>query len=186
MSAFTRLPALITADELLRMPNDGRRCELVAGVLRELPFRGMAEGALLADLGLSLGNHVDRHDLGQLYAAGTGFHIASDPDTVLAAGISFVCRERLEGHERSAGYFPGAPDLAVEVVSPALAGSDSEAKAADWLAAGCRMVVVVNLERRAATVYRSRDDIRLLTENDVLNGGDVVPGWQLPLRELFG
>jgi hypothetical protein len=61
-----------------------------------------------------------------------------------------------------------------------------DVKVNSWLSAGCRMAVVVNPARRGAIVYRPDSEILLLSENDVLDGGDVVPGWRLPLRELFG
>lgn len=140
---------------------------------------------MLATVGMELADHVDGHDLGEVYAAGTGFQLTSNPDTVLAAGLGFVCRERLAGRAPSEGYFPGAPDLAIEAVPPSASPGGVGAKAADWLAAGCRMVVLVNLTDRTAAVYRPRTDVVLLTEDDELDGGDVVPGWRLPVREIF-
>jgi Uma2 family endonuclease len=140
---------------------------------------------MLARLSMELSAHVDRHDLGEVYAAGTGFQLASHPDTVLAPAVSFVRRERLAGRPLSDGYFPGAPDLAVEVVSPSASPGAVEAKAADWLVSGCRMVVRVNLDDRTVHVYRSRGEVARLTEEDELDGGDVLPGWCLSVREIF-
>jgi Uma2 family endonuclease len=176
----------ITADELLAMPDDGLRRELLDGEVVVTPPPGEEHGAVAAEILLSLGQHVRAHGLGRVFAAETGYRIGSDPDTVLAPDAAFVTRQRIEHTAISKGYRSGAPDLAVEVVSPSDAFVDVEAKVARWLAAGCRMVVVVNPARRAATVYRSRDDITLLAESDVLDGKDVVPGWSLPLRDLFG
>jgi Uma2 family endonuclease len=153
--------------------------------VRVSPPPGEEHGAVAAEVLVSLGSHVRAHGLGRVYAAETGFRIGVDPDTVLAPDASFVTRQRIEQVGIGKGYRAGAPDLVVEVVSPSDSFVDVEAKVARWLAGGCRMVVVVNPSRRAATVYRSRDDIALLTEGDVLDGGDVVPGWTLPLRELF-
>jgi Uma2 family endonuclease len=133
---------------------------------------------------ISLGSHVHTHELGRVLAE-TGFRTGTDPDTVVAPDVAFVSRERIKQAAIGQGYRTGAPDLAVEVVSPSDSFVEVEAKVTRWLAAGCRMVVVVNPGRRAATIYRSRDDIVLLAEGDVLDGGDVVPGWTLPLRDLF-
>lgn len=83
------------------------------------------------------------------------------------------------------GYWPGAPDLAVEVVSPEDVYTELEEKVLEWLEAGTRMVVVVNPRKRAVTVYRSLSDVVVLTNHDILDGGDVVPGWKLPLGNLF-
>ena len=178
-------PRLVTADELLVMPDDGFRHELVDGEVFVSPPPGEEHGAVAAEILVSLGSHVRAHALGRVFAAETGFRTSSAPDTVMAPDAAFVSRGRIEQVAISKGYRAGAPDLAVEVVSPSDSFAEVEAKVARWLAAGCRMVVVVNPGRRAATVYRSRADIVLLMEGDVLDGGDVVPGWTLPLRDLF-
>ena len=134
-----------------------------------------------------LERHVDANKLGRPYTAETGFKIASDPDTVRAPDAAFVSRERVEAAGHITGFRPGAPDLVVEVVSPSDRHLDVSDKALDWLEADCRMVLVVNPGRRTIMVYRSREDIRILTAaaGDVLDGGDVVPGWRLSLAEVF-
>jgi Uma2 family endonuclease len=104
---------------------------------------------------------------------------------VRAPDVAFVRRERVEEAQDTEGYWPGAPDLAIEVVSPGDLYSDVEEKVFDWLAAGTRMVIVVNPRRRAVTIYRSPADVVVLGENDTLDGGDVVPGWTMPVRDLF-
>jgi len=175
----------VTADELLAMPDDGLLRELVDGEVWMTPPPGEEHGVVAARILVNLGSHVFAHDLGIVHAAETGFRISENPDTVLAPDVAFVSRERVERAAVGKGYRAGAPDLAVEVVSPGDSFAEVEAKVARWLAAGCRMMMVVNPTRRAATVYRSREDITLLSENDVIDGGDVVPGWKLPLRELF-
>jgi Uma2 family endonuclease len=174
----------VTAEALLAMPDDGLRLELVEGAVLASALRGEERGVVAADVLVSLGSHVRTRSLGAVYAA-AGFWITTDPDTVMAPDVAFVSRERIEQAAIGREYRTCAPDLAVEVVSPGDSFAKVEAKVARWLGTGCRMVVVVNPERRAATIYRSNDDIVLLGEGDVLDGGDVVPGWTLPLRELF-
>jgi Uma2 family endonuclease len=176
----------VTADQLLEIPDDGLRRELVRGEVRVMSPAGRSHGRVALRLGSRLGQYVDAHGLGEAYAAETGFRVFSDPDTVLAPDASFVRRERLQELGAAEGLLPGAPDLAVEVLSPRDSFDEVEEKVFEWLAAGCRMVVVVNPRQRTATVYRSPSDFVRLTEADVLDGGDVVPGWTLPLRELFG
>jgi Uma2 family endonuclease len=83
------------------------------------------------------------------------------------------------------GFWRGAPDLAIDVVSPSDTYTEVEEEVGDWLDAGTRMVVVVNPRTRSASVYQARDQIQNLTEDDPLDRGDVVPGWTLPLREVF-
>ena len=167
------------------MPDDGFRYELVRGALRKMPPAGSEHGYVALNIGRSLSAYVRDNGLGRAYAAETGFKLASDPDTVRAPDAAFVNRERVEKAGRVAGYWPSAPDLAVEVVSPGDTHAQVVEKALAWLEAGCRMVLVTDPEQRTVTVYRSLDDIRILTEGDTIDGADVVPGWKLPLAEIF-
>jgi Uma2 family endonuclease len=186
MTQATEAPTpLVTADELLCMPDDGLRRELVRGEVRTMTPAGHDHGWVAINVSAPLAVYVRAQQLGRVYAAETGFRIAEDPDTVLAPDVAFVRRERVEKVGNSAGYWPGAPDLAVEVVSPSDTFSRVEEKVFGWLDAGAQMVIVVNPKKHTATVYRSRTEIKLLTEDDVLDGADVVPGWQLPIRDIF-
>jgi UDP-glucose 4-epimerase len=162
------------AEELLAMPDDGFRYELVRGELRKMPPAGSEHGYIAMRLGLRLGRHAEANDLGRVYAAETGFKLASDPDTVRAPDAAFVSRERVVEVGHVEGYWPGAPDLAVEVVSPGDTHTEVVEKALAWLDAGSRMVLVVDPGRLTATVYRSLDDIRIVTEGDALDGADVL------------
>ncbi len=175
----------VTAEELLRMADDGFRYELVRGELRRMTPAGNVHGRVAMNIGTALNNHVKAHDLGTVYAAETGFRLATDPDTVRAPDVAFVSRERVEAVGEVEGYWPGAPDLAVEVVSPDDSHVEVEEKVFDWLDAGTKMVLAVSPRRRSVTLYRSQSDITILTGTDVLDGGDVVPGFQLTLREIF-
>jgi Uma2 family endonuclease len=174
-----------TAEELLRLPDDGTRRELVRGELREMTLAGNEHGYVALRIASRLERHVDANRLGRVYAAETGFKIASDPDTVRAPDASFVNRGRLEKVGRVEGFWPGAPDLAVEVVSPGDTHAEVVEKSLAWLDAGCRMVLVAEPQRKVVTVYRSRQDIRILTEDEAVDGADVVPGWRLPVAEIF-
>lgn len=174
-----------TAEELLRMPDDGFRYELVMGELKQMTPAGDEHGYVAMNVGIALGSYVKAKDLGRTYAAETGFLISRAPDTVRAPDAAFVTRERVEEAGQTGGYFPGAPDLAVEVVSPNDTHSEVVEKALAWLEAGCRMVLVVDPGNRAVTVYRSPRDVSVLKEGDALDGADVLPGWTLPVSELF-
>jgi Uma2 family endonuclease len=177
-------PGLVTADEFLRIPDGGMRHELIRGEIREMPPPGEEHCDIANELAWHLGSHVRAHALGRVYGD-LGYRIASDPDTVLAPDVSFVRAERLTPGKRNKGYRAGAPDLAVEVVSPTDSLAAVEEKAWEWLAAGCRMVIVVNPRNRSVMVHQSYGEPVRLTEADVLDGGDVVPGWTLPVRKLF-
>lgn len=176
---------IVTADDLLHMPDDGFRYELVRGELRKMAPAGEEHSLITMDVASSLRQHVRAHNLGRVYAAETGFKISTKPDTVRAPDVAFVRRERIEATGVVKGYREGAPDLVVEVISPGDLYTEVEDKVADWLDAGTRMVIVVNPRKRSVKMYRASSDIKLLNENDTLDGGDVVPGWTLPVRELF-
>jgi Uma2 family endonuclease len=174
---------LVTADELLHMPDDGLRRELIAGEIKEMTPSGSEHGWVAMKFSGPLNLFVEENDLGAVFAAETGFVLATDPDTVRAPDVAFVARERVELVAK--GYFPGAPDLAVEVISPSDTYSEVEDKVGAWLDAGCRMVVVVNPRNRTLKVYRTRTDVAVLTVDDSFDGGDIVPGFQLPVRRIF-
>lgn len=175
----------VNAEDLLRMPDDGFRYELVRGELRQMAPAGNVHGRIAMNFGTSLNNHIRAHDLGVVYAAETGFRLAEDPDTVRAPGVAFVSRERLEEIGEVEGYWPGAPDLAAEVISPGDSHLEVEEKVFGWLEAGTKMVLTINPRKRSMTVYRSLTDITVLTDKDVLDGADVVPDFRLAVREVF-
>ncbi len=177
----------ITAEELSKMSDDGMRRELVRGELREMAPAGNRHGYVAGEIFGELRSYVKVNKLGRTYVAETGFRLASNPDTILAPDAAFVSRERLGETHEVEGYWPGAPDLVVEVVSPNDRHSEVLDKALAWLEAGCRMVLVADPKKRTITVYRSRDDIHVLTAeaDDVVSGADVVPGWRLSLDEIF-
>ena len=99
--------------------------------------------------------------------------------------MTFVNRARVEAIGATEGFWPGAPDLAVEVISPGDAYAEVEEKVFDWINAGTKMVVVVNPRQRSATVYKPPDNITALAEDDILDGGGTVTGLELALREIF-
>ena len=147
---------------------------------------GLEHGHIAAELAFSLSVYVRDNSLGQVYPAGTGFKLASSPDTVLAPDAAFVSAERVQKVKSKTGFFPGPPDLAAEIVSPNDRHSEVEEKVELWLRYGVRMVVTLNPQTRTATVYRGLEDIRMILGHGQLEGADVVPGWTLPLTELFG
>ncbi|HEX8432843.1 MAG TPA: Uma2 family endonuclease, partial [Longimicrobium sp.] len=165
MTMATQIP-LVTANELLHMPRDGVRRELVRGELHEMTPAEFGHGHVTFKITLKLGGYVEAAKLGLMVAAETGFRIASDPDTVLAPDLGFVSHKRASRIDYHGGYWPGAPDLAVEVVSPGDRAPKVEAKAFAWLDAGTRIVIVLHPRRRTATVYCGRGDIVVLGEND--------------------
>ena len=108
----------MTAEELLNMPDDGFRYELIRGELRRYELNGHEQGRIAANAAVALGVYMKDSGLGGSCVAGTGFHLESHPDHVRAPHVAFVRRERAEAVGDVPGFFPGAPDLAIEVISP--------------------------------------------------------------------
>lgn len=175
----------MTADELLHMPEDGYRYELIDGELHQMAPPGFQHGAVGHNLGWRLAQFVQSHDLGLVTAAETGFLIGHDPDTVRAPDVAFVNKEQIARCGLPVGYFPEAPVLAVEVVSPGDTAEEVDAKVRCWLAAGTQLAWVVYPGGRSVTVYRSLDEIHVLTEKDKLTGNSVVPGFECAIADLF-
>jgi len=176
----------MTADELLTMPDDGYRYELVKGELIRTAPAGYQHGEVAMNIGARLHEHVKRNALGSVYAAETGFVLTQDPDTVRAPDAAFIRRERVEKAGKTRGYWIGPPDLAVEVVSPGDTVAEVEGKVAEGLEAGTGAVWVVSPKLHTVTVYRSLTDIVTLTEKDTLEGSEVVPGFQIKVAEILG
>lgn len=187
VEGIARAGRLTTAAELLNMPDDGWRYELVRGELLTMPPAGLHHGEYASNIHGPLAVYARANNLGQTYIAGAGFLLGSDPDTVRVPDLSFIRRARLEALRDVAGFCPGPPDLAVEVVSPSDRLAAVQEKVDQWLAAGAGMVVVVNPRpnARTVTVHQPGQAPLTLTEADTLDGGEVVPGWQLPVREIF-
>jgi Uma2 family endonuclease len=174
-----------TASELYAMPDDGFRYELVKGELRKMSPAGGEHGAIIVNITVLLGQHVKANKLGVCFGAETGFKIASDPDTVRAPDVAFVGRERIPESGIPKKFWEGAPDLAVEVLSPGDTYTEVDEKVEDWLDSGARAVWVVNPKRRSVSVYRSLTDVTRLSEGDELDGGEVVPGFRCKVSEIF-
>jgi len=180
-----RSATMTTAEDLLRLPDDGHRYELVRGELRQMTPSGYAHGVVVGNLTGSLGQHVRAHHLGQICGAETGFRIARDPDTVRAPDIAFIRHARRGREPLPEGFFEGAPDLAVEVLSPRDTVFDVEEKIAAWIDAGCAMVWVVNMKRHSVSVHQAGGPVHVLTEGETLDGGALLPGFTLPVEEIF-
>ena len=176
---------LFTAAELVKLSIPGRRLELVKGELFEMAPAGYRHGNVAMQIGSLLNYHVKANRLGRVSAAETGFILRRRPDTVRAPDAAFVAAHRLPAGELPAGFLELAPDLAVEVLSPGDTPREIAEKVEEWLRAGTLLVWVIDPATRAATVYRSLDDVQELSADDRLDGEQVVPGFSCTLAEVF-
>ncbi len=173
---------ITTADQLLEAQHIGR-CELIRGEFFKLIPPGADHGRIAINLTRPLSNFVHDHKLGTVFAAETGFWLARDPDTVRAPDLAFVRADRAVVPRR--GYFAGPPDLAVEVLSPSDRPGYVREKTAEWLEAGTLAVWNVDPEDRTVTVHETGAEPVQLVMGDVLTGGTVLPGFSVPVTEIF-
>ena len=176
---------LMTADELLALPRGECRYELVNGELKKMSPAGHDHGRIIMELAGPLQVFVKKKRLGKIYAAETGFVLTTNPDTVRAPDIAFIRQEKVAEVGRSKGFWKGPPDLAVEVISPSDTVGEVEDKVYMWLDRGTPLVWLISPKLCNVTVYRSLTDIETLTEKDTLDGGDVIPGFQIAIADIF-
>ena len=178
--------SLMTAAELLAMPDDGyHRHELVKGELISMPPAGYEHGVIGFDIGAEIRQFVKANDLGRVSNSDTGFIISTDPDTVRMPDVSFVRKERIPAEGLPKGFFPGPPDLAVEVISPSDSYTEVAEKVAQLLEAGTQLVVLIDPRTRTIALHDPSGEISRLNEADTLTLGDVLPGFECAAAELF-
>lgn len=173
----------MSADDLLRLEMPNGRTELIEGHLVVREPAGYRHGDVAARMLAALHTFVDRHGLGRVVAAETGFILRRDPDTVRAADVAFVRQKRLP-NPVPIGFAELAPDLVVEVLSPGDRPGEVLAKIGDWLEAGSLVVWVIDPERRDVRVYRADGSQDHLRDSDEFDGESVVPGFRCAVRAI--
>lgn len=172
-----------TDAELMALPKDGYKRELLQGEIIMSPA-GSEHGRISFLVAAAIDRHASRLGLGLVLDSSTGFRLT--PDDLLSPDAAFVSKARLLGLKRlPRGFFPGAPDLVVEVLSPSDTTERMHDKLALYFAHGARLAWVINPAERNALVYRTPEADRLLRVTDALDGEDVLPGFALPVAELF-
>lgn len=176
--------ALMTADEFLRLPDDGVRRELVYGEVIEMTPGGtkhsMVGLRVAARLATAMGDGA-----GLVVGADCGFVLSQDPDVVRAPDAAYVSAARVPDGGVPDGFFPGAPDLAVEVASPSDNAVELQAKVMEYLEAGVTLVWVVYPKTRQVVLYRAGGEVQLFGEGDTLTGGSLLPDLSIPVTEIF-
>ncbi len=183
MHQYRRGKAL-TAEQYERLTEDGQyRSELSRGLLIREPRPGALHARIAADLYSELQQFVQEHGLGSIEIE-AGFRLSAEPLTVRGPDVAFISKDRLPA-EIPVSWWPFAPDLAIEVVSPGKTLSELHEKIFEYFEAGTRQVWVVEPRTRSVTVYRSLSDISIVREPDVLDGGDLLPGLMLKLDSFL-
>lgn len=163
------------------------RRELIRGVIHDRPLVGRRQANVSMNAMRSLGEFIHGGRLGVFVGPRTGFWVEHDPDSVLAPTFAFVREGRYPRPVRYEDdfYFPGPPDLAGEVVSNLDPPDEVQARVNRWLDVGTRMIVLIHIHQRTVTAYGPGADPAVISEDGVLDGADVVPGWSVSLRNLF-
>lgn len=174
---------LYTADDLLRMTDDGKRRELVQGVIYEMTPVGDIHTILGIEIAWLLNNFIRTHDLGWVTGADAGFQLSEDPDTVRSPDVGFVSKARVP--KLTGKYFTVAPDLAVEIMSPGDTASEIQAKVLEYFQAGTHLVWVVYPKTKTVAVHVDAKTTHTVDLDGILDGGDVLPGFALPVRDIF-
>lgn len=178
----------VTADDVASLEGDGYRYDLLEGDLIRVSPAGFRHGRLAAEIARRLGNFLAQHpDLGVVVGAETGFRLSREPDTVLGPDAAVVRTDRLPRFEDQIGFLELAPDVAVEIVSPTDRWTTVSGKVDAYLAAGVRLVWVIEPGPRAIRVYSAEGPEQRLQADrgDVLRAEAVLPGFSLALAELF-
>ena len=173
----------MTAEELINLPRGQYRYELVKGELLTMSPAGEEHGIISANVFYALSHYVRSRNLGVVYASDTGFLLETDPDTVLAPDVAFIRRGRVGKPTKR--FRSGAPDLVVEVISPNDSKNKVEKKTAQWLQLGALVVWLVDPQAQTVDVRLVSGEQRLLSGQDELTAGELIPGFRLPVSEIF-
>ena len=174
---------LVTAEELERFPSDDNRYELVAGHLVPMTPVSFAHGRTVIQFGSLLHEYIRKRKLGVVVTE-VGFILATDPDTVRAPDLAFLRQERIPAPDPR-GFWPGAPDLAVEVLSPDDRPGEIRSKVDDYFARGVPAVVVIDPDLKSVELHRPSRAMLRLADDDTLDLDDVLPGFYCRVVELF-
>jgi Uma2 family endonuclease len=177
--------ALMTAEELMQLPEDDLRHELISGELITMPLPRLPHGRVAMRLGAALAQFVWDHDLGEAYITDVGFQLTWNPDTVVGPDISFISKERLEQAGDVQGYWQGPPDLAVEVFSPGYRPGKVSKRISRLFNCGTKQVWIVDLKHSTVSVYRSESDVTTFSGSDYLESQDLFPGFRISLDTIF-
>ncbi|MGO9114549.1 MAG: Uma2 family endonuclease [Thermoguttaceae bacterium] len=183
MSTLSKIE--MTAEDFLQLADDGLRHELIKGELTSMPPSGSEHGYETIWIGRIVSTYILDHDLGFPFGAEAGFILGRGPDTVRAPDFAFIRKDRIPDGRVPKGFFPGAPDLAVEVLSPSDRAVEVEDKIQEWLDVGTQQVWVVNLHRRTLTVHRRDQPPQVLRADDTIEGGELLPDFRAKVAQLM-
>lgn len=170
----------ITDEDLMRLPRDGRKWELVDGRLQEVAT-SFKHDQIVIWLGRLMGPYAD--DIGGLTASQAGFRMSNR--NVRSPDFGFTRYDRFPNGEVPDGFAEFAPDLAVEIISPSEEPSDMTRKVGEYFASGARQVWHMYPETLTIKVFRSPSDVTTLEPDDEMDLDDLLPGFRSRVADLF-
>ena len=181
----TGRPKPVTAEELLEMNSRGIKGELIQGVLSQVMAAGGQHGEIAMVLGAAMLAVVRPNRLGRVTGTDSGVLLDLENHVVREPDIAFFSAGKLPPGEVVAGYYQVVPDLVVEIASPGDTNAEVNDKCRMWISYGVSMVWELHPQWRSVSMHRASQSIVILTEDDTLDGGDVLPGFSIPVRDIF-
>jgi Uma2 family endonuclease len=182
---MTPTKALLMAEDLLNLPDDGCFYELLDGVLVEIPPPGATHGNVSGNVCFVIKSYVKQPELGYVLSNDPGVILHRDPDRVRAPDVCFIARERVSSDSLPDGYLEFVPDLIIEVISPSDRAGDVQAKIDEWLAAGAHLAWAVYPSARRVVVFTSDGAARVYGVSDTLTGAPVLLDFSVAVADLF-
>ena len=183
--ATTKKPKLLTADDLLRLHSQGVKGELIRGVLAKTVSSGMEHGVIAMRVGSRLLAFVESKGLGRVFGTDTGVLLQQNPDVVREPDLAFISVEKLPLDQKIRGYSDVIPNLVVEIASPSDTVASINDKAYMWIAHGVTLVWVIEPDAQTVDIHQAGGPVVTLYDDDSLAGGEVLPGFVLPVKEIF-
>ncbi len=174
---------LLSLADYAALPDDGKRYELVKGELVERPFSKFQHSRVVSGLIRELGTYLQENPIGEIGAT-LGFILGRNPDSLRGPDAFFMTNERVAAIDPN-DWVEGAPDLAIEVLEPGDDRDEARTKFACFLANGCVIVWMIDLEDRSARIIDRYGKETVLGEDDALTAPDLLPGFSISLREAF-
>jgi Uma2 family endonuclease len=171
-----------TDEEIMSLPDSGYSYELVNGELAMSPKNNPRHGRTCIKISTRMETFAEKHNLGWVFDSNTGFWMVNR--NLRAPDVSFITTARLP-QEHEQGFFEGAPDLIVEVLSPTNRRGEMDERLRDFFESGTKLAWIINTDQQFAEVCHSLTDRKIVGSGGVLDGEDLLPGFKLPLAELF-
>lgn len=178
--AEVRPGARLTEDEFMRLPDDGRKYELVDGAAKAVPT-GIRHDVIGAIIIYRLTPHIINR--GFLTMSQAGFRMRDG--NIRCPDVSFTLKERFPNEEAPEGFGDVAPDLTVEIISPSEDAPDVFRKLGEYFASGTKQVWLVEPSTQRVTVYRSPMRPQTYEAGEEIDGGDLLPGFRCQVSQMF-